>query len=215
MLLGKVCPDMLDENINFQSLFGCFEFFRKNSIKCHVFFQSLFGCFLSNIDSGNWKRNLLSIPFWMLRPAVQEIALDLNRLSIPFWMLRRNLSPVVNFIGNSFQSLFGCFFSQFLEIRQVCIKHLNAFNPFLDASSTKVNLPIIIAHTFNPFSDASVCFIYPFSLIYSLPINKFLIPMDLYHATDPRCNYRLVFRSHGSTLKLKASHVFINVQLVK
>jgi len=39
--------------------------------------------------------------------------------------------------------------------------------------------------------------------------------MDLYHATDPRCNYRLVFRSHGSTLKLKASHLFINVQLVK
>jgi hypothetical protein len=39
--------------------------------------------------------------------------------------------------------------------------------------------------------------------------------MDLYHATDPRCNYGLVFRSHGSTLKLKASHLFINVQLVK
>jgi len=42
-----------------------------------------------------------------------------------------------------------------------------------------------------------------------------LIPMDLYHATDPRCNYRPVFRSHGPTLKLKASHLFINVQLVK
>ena len=93
----------------------------------------------------------------------------------------------------SFQSLFGCF-------RRGWSRQWTRF--WRD-------------RTFNPFSDASICFIYPFSLIYSLPINKFLIPMGLYHATYPRCNYRLVFRSHGSTLKLKASHVFINVQLMK